>query len=102
MVLVPDEGAVQEFAAASRSAIAFMRGVRMLHSTVRIPASARTASNAAVKFDPRSRIMNLTRSVWSPVHGQVAGLLGGPFPVGCRVTPRMRMRRVARAITART
>jgi hypothetical protein len=31
-----------------RSAIAFIRGVRTLHSTVRIPASARTASNAAV------------------------------------------------------
>jgi hypothetical protein len=29
------------------------------------------------------------------VHDQVAGLLGGPVPVGCRVTPRMRMRRVA-------
>ena len=39
----------------------FMRGVRTLQSTVQIPASARTASNAAVKFDPRSRIMNLTR-----------------------------------------
>jgi len=44
-----------------RSAIAFMRGVRTLQSTVRIPAPARTASNAAVKFEPRSRIMNLTR-----------------------------------------
>jgi len=30
-----------------------MRGVRTLQSTVRIPASARTASNAAVKFEPR-------------------------------------------------
>jgi hypothetical protein len=51
MALIPDEGAVQELAAASpiqRSAIAFMRGVRTLHSTVRIPASAKTASNAAV------------------------------------------------------
>src|SRR5437016_4523171 len=52
MGLVPDEGAVQELAAASpvqRSAIAFMRGVRTLQSTVLIPASVRTASNAAVK-----------------------------------------------------
>ena len=51
MALVPDEGSVQEFAAASpdqRSVIAFMRGVWTLQSTVRIPASARTASNAAV------------------------------------------------------
>jgi hypothetical protein len=51
MGLVPDEGAVQELAAASpiqRSAIAFILGVRMLQSTLRIPASVRTASNAAV------------------------------------------------------
>jgi hypothetical protein len=38
-----------------------MRGVWMLQSTVRIPASVGTASNAAVKFEPRSRIMNLLR-----------------------------------------
>jgi hypothetical protein len=57
MALVPGKDAVQELASASpiqRSAIAFMRGVRTLHSTVRIPAPARTASNAAVKFEPRS------------------------------------------------
>ena len=51
MSLVPDKGAVQELASASpiqRSAIAFMRGVRTLQSTVRIPALARTASDAAV------------------------------------------------------
>ena len=69
MGLVPDECAVQELAAASpiqRSAVAFMRGVRTLQSTVRIAASARAASNAAVKFEPRSRIMNLTRCACSP------------------------------------
>ena len=45
--LIPDEGAVEEFTAASpiqRSAIAFMRGVPALQSTVRIPASAKTVS----------------------------------------------------------
>ena len=36
---------------AERSAMAFMRGVRTLQSTVRIPAPARTASNAVVKLD---------------------------------------------------
>jgi hypothetical protein len=64
MGLVPDEAAVQELAAASpiqRSAIAFIRGVATLQSTVRMPASARTASKAAVKFDPRSQIMNFVR-----------------------------------------
>jgi hypothetical protein len=62
--LVPDKGAVQELASASavqRSAMAFIRGVWILQSTVRIPASARTASKAVVKLEPRSRIMNLTR-----------------------------------------
>jgi hypothetical protein len=48
-----------------RSVIAFMRGVWMLQSTVRMSASARTASNTAVKFDPRSRIMNLARCACS-------------------------------------
>ena len=37
-----------------------------MQSTVRTPASARTASNAAVKFEPRSRIMNLTRCACPP------------------------------------
>jgi hypothetical protein len=62
-----------------------MRGVRTLRSTVRIPAPARTASNAAVKFEPRSRIMNLTPvRLLAEVHDQVAGLLSGPFPGGMR------------------
>ena len=54
MILVPDEGTVQELTAASpvqRSAIAFIRAVRTLQRTVRMPASARTASKAAVTFD---------------------------------------------------
>jgi hypothetical protein len=48
-----------------------------------MPASARTASNAAVKFEPRSRIMNfdLVRLA-AEVHDQVAGPPGGPFPGG--------------------
>ena len=51
------------------------RGVRTLQSTVRIPAATRTASNAVVKFEPRSRIMMLTRSAWSPRIGQLIGRL---------------------------
>jgi hypothetical protein len=86
-----------------RSAIAFMRGVRTLQSTVRIPAPARTASNALVKFEPRSRIMNLTRSAW-PLRSMIKlrACWAVRAPVGCGVTPRMRMRRVACSITART
>jgi transposase len=51
MVLIPDEGASRSsrrHPPIQRSAIAFMRGVRTLQSTVRIPVSARIASNAAV------------------------------------------------------
>ena len=64
-----------------RSVIAFMRGVRTLQSTIRIPASARTAFErggevrSAVtdhEFDPVS--------LSAKVHQEVAGLLGGPFP----------------------
>src|SRR2546430_17634121 len=71
-----------------RSAIAFMRGVRMLPSTVRMPASARTASKAAVKFVRGPRIMNLTLiRLFAEVHEQVAGLLGGPLPGGMQGDP---------------
>jgi len=49
-----------------RSVIAFMRGVGTLQSAVRVLAMARTAPDAAVKFRPRLRIMNLTRCVCSP------------------------------------
>ncbi len=86
-----------------RAAIAFMRGVRMLHSRVRMPALARTASNAAVKFGPRSRIMNLTRSACSPRSmRRLRACWAVHCPVGCRVTPRTRTRRVPCSITART
>jgi hypothetical protein len=88
MALIPDQGAVQELAPASpvqRSVIAFMRGVRMLQSAVRMPASARTASNAAVKFDPRSRIMNLTRCACSPGFMiRLRACCAVHSPVGCR------------------
>ena len=106
MGLVPDKGAVQELAAASliqRSAIAFMRGVRTLQSTVRIPASARTALNAAVKFEPRSRVMNLTRCACSPRSMiRLRACWAVESPVGCSVTPRILMRLLACSITART
>jgi len=49
--VVPDEGSVQELAPASADPAFGYRvhpGARTLHSTVRIPASARTAPNAAV------------------------------------------------------
>jgi hypothetical protein len=60
----------------------------MLQSTVWIPASARTASNAAVKFEPRSRIHELDLiCLFAEVHEEVAGLLGGPLPGGMQGDP---------------
>ena len=48
-----------------------------------MPASARTASNAPVKLDPRSRIMKLDPvRLLTEVHEEVACLLGGPLPGG--------------------
>src|SRR2546430_2950984 len=69
MALVPDQGAVQELAPASPDPAFGDRvhaGVATSPSTVPIPASARIASNAAVKFGPRPRIMTLTRCACSP------------------------------------
>jgi hypothetical protein len=64
-----------------------------LQSTVRMPASARRASNTAVKFDPRSRIMNLTRCVCSPRSmRRLRACWVVHSPVGYRVTPSMRTR----------
>jgi len=68
--LVPDEGArsrnSRRHPPIQRSVIGFMQGVWMLHSTIRMPASPRTVSNVEVKFEPRSRIMNLTRACGVP------------------------------------
>jgi hypothetical protein len=104
--LVPGEGAVQELVAASADpafAVAFMRGVRTLHRTVRIPAPARTESNALVKFEPRSRIMNLTRCACSSRSmRRLRACWAVHSPVGCKVAPGMRMRLLACSITVRT
>ena len=106
MGLVPDEGAVQEsrrHPPIQRSMIAFMRGVRTLQSTVRIRHRRGPRSNAAVKFEPRSRIMNLTRCGCSPRSIiRLRACWAVHSPVGCRVTPRILMRLVACSITART
>lgn len=107
MGLVPDESvrsrSSRRHPPIQRSAIAFMRGVRTLQSTVRIPASARTASNAAVKFEPRSRIMNLTRCACSPRSiSRFRACWAVRDPVGCKVTPRILTRRLACSITAGT
>jgi hypothetical protein len=47
-----------------------------------VPLAWKTASNEAVKFDPRSRIRNLVSSDRSPRMREVAGLLRRPFAGG--------------------
>src|SRR5271169_6566353 len=42
-----------------RSQIAFIRGAWTAERTILVPAAWKTASNEAVKFDPRSRTRNL-------------------------------------------
>ena len=71
-----------------RSAVAFIRGAWILQRTVRIPASARTAPNALVKSEPRSRIMNLTRPAWSPMPViRLRACWVAHSPVGCKGDP---------------
>jgi hypothetical protein len=63
----------------------------------------RVRSTGSPQFDPRSRIMNLTRSACSPRSmRRLRACWAVHCPVGCKVTPRMRTRRVACSITART
>jgi hypothetical protein len=49
-------------------------------STILVPAAWKTASNEAVKFDPRSRMRDLMSSTRSAGQSEVAGLLDGPVP----------------------
>src|ERR1019366_550316 len=92
MALIPDKGSVQQLAAASPDP-AFGD---------RVHARRPDVTEHGPDPGPRSRIMNLTRSVWSPrsmIRLRACWVVHAP--VGCRVTPRMRMRRVACSITAR-
>src|SRR3954471_5486964 len=68
-----------------RSAKQFARGHRGGILTTSMPASAKTASNEAVNCPARSRTRNRNRApLFVEVHDEVAGLLGGPRPVGVR------------------
>jgi hypothetical protein len=106
MGLVPDEATVQEFASASADP-AF--GDRVHAGRLDAAQHGPDASvgedcvERAGEVDPRSRIMNLTRCAWSPMSiRKLRACWAVHCPVGCRVTPRIWMRRVACSITART
>src|SRR6516164_9040590 len=106
MGLVPDEGAVQEFAAASPDP-AFGNRVHAGR-----PYVAQHGPDPGIGGDRVGRGREVRATVAdhefdapclvAEVRDQVAGLLAGPVPAGCSVTPRMRMRRVARSITVKT
>ena len=62
-----------------RSQIAFIRGAWTAVRRILAPVAWKTASNEAVKFDPRSRIRNLMSvEPLAEVEGEVAGLLHRP------------------------
>ena len=56
MRLTENQHAAEELPAqGADEAIAFVRGAWTAARTILVPAARKTASNAAVKFDPRSR-----------------------------------------------
>ena len=66
----------------SRSQIAFIRGA-CGGRAILVPAASKTASNEAVKLEPRSRIRNLTEAArCAEVHQGGCGLPGRPRAVG--------------------
>lgn len=72
-----------------------VRGIRMPVVTTFSPASVSRSSKAAVNFESRSRIKNLALLLASSsctIHSAV----------GCALAPRIRTRRVACSITAKT
>ena len=106
MVLIPDQGAVQEFAAASADpAFGDRVHARRLDVAEHGPdpgiGENGVERSGVVRAAVADNELDLVRLL-AEVHDQVAVLLGGPRPVGCTVTPRMRMRLVACSITART
>jgi len=74
--------------ATSRSQIAFMRGAWAAVRRILVPTAWKTASNEAVKFDPRSRIRKLSvLESLAEAEGKVAGLLHSPLARRTRGDP---------------
>jgi len=65
-----------------------MRGAWTAVRKILVPATWKTASNEAVKFDPRSRIRKLNvPETPAEAEGKVAGLLHGPLARRARGDP---------------
>src|ERR1017187_858369 len=79
----------------SRSQIAFIRGAWTAERAIVVPAAWNTASNEAVKFEPRSRIRNLKSSNrWPGFRARFRACCTVHSPAGCGVTPPRCIRRV--------
>jgi len=99
MGLIPDEGAVQEFAAASTDP-AF--GDRAYAGRPHVAKHAADASGGEDRVERGGEVRATVADheldpvcLVAEIHEEVAGLLGGPLPGGMQGDPRMRMRRVA-------
>jgi hypothetical protein len=67
MALIPDQGAVERLAPASADpAFGFRVHARRLHVAEHYPDPGISEDRVAVDFEPRPRIMNLTRCTCSP------------------------------------
>src|ERR1700677_14751 len=93
IVLIPDEGAVEKLASASPDP-AFGDGIHARRPDVAANgpdpgiSEDRVECGIVVRAAVADHELDPVRLL-PEVHDQVAGLLGGPFPVGCKVTPRM-------------
>ena len=86
-----------------RSQIVFMRGTRTALRRILAPVAWKTASNEAVKFDPRSRITDLMSSNrWSRVRARLRARCTVHSPLGLAVTLPRCTRRVPCSMNTRT
>ena len=86
-----------------RSQVAFIRGAWTALTRIPVPVAWNTASNEAVKFEPRSRIRNLMSSNRSPrLRARLRACCTVHSPVGWAVTPPRCIRRVPCSINTST
>jgi hypothetical protein len=85
----------------NRSAIAFARGDRSLDDPRAVRSEYLVERSGELTVTVTDQELERTGAL-AELHEQVAGLLGGPGPAGCTVTPRMCTARVRISITNST
>ena len=86
-----------------RSQIAFIRGAWTAVRRILVPVAWKTASNEAVKFDPRSRIRNrMSPNRSQRVRARLRACCTVHSPVGLAVTPPRCIRRLPCSMNTRT